>query len=81
MLAVQVGGLMRQRLAGVIDLNAKQSHGFSPAEQLALISQSVKAMVDHVYEDLMGRVLPQLRRHGVSIVDYDMVRPSRQRPE
>eukprot|EP00873_Tetraselmis_striata_P018549 jgi/Tetstr1/438813/TSEL_027322.t1 len=72
--AKRVGGLMRQRLAGVVGGSAKKhSPGFSPAEQLALISQAVRAMVEHVYEDLQGRVLPRLREQGVAIVDYAML--------
>eukprot|EP00951_Prasinocladus_malaysianus_P029606 scaffold274452_cov31-Prasinocladus_malaysianus.AAC.1 len=73
--AKRVGGLMRQRLAGVVNLG-KKAPAFTPAEQLALISQQVKTMVEHVYDDLQLRVLPLLQDNGISIVTYDQASPA-----
>mmetsp|Transcript_7526 Transcript_7526/g.21316 ORF Transcript_7526/g.21316 Transcript_7526/m.21316 type:complete len:920 (+) Transcript_7526:297-3056(+) len=68
--AKRVGGLMRQRLAGVANLTGKKPQGLTPNEQLALISSHVKEMVQFVCDDLYSRVLPQLQEAGIWIVEY-----------
>ena len=64
----RVGGLKRQKAAGMANLNLK---GWSPDTQLELVAKAVRPMVDRQGDCLLNDVLPALAEHGLRIYSYD----------
>ena len=64
----RVGGLKRQKAAGVANLILS---GWTPEYQLDLIAQTVRPMVDQHSDCLLDEILPALAEHGLRIVDYN----------
>jgi len=71
--AKRVGALKRQKAAGLENLvrGKHQAHAWTPEEQLRRISVAVEEMVAKQTELLLFDVLPELRKHGVNIVNHD----------
>ena len=64
----RVGGLKRQKAAGIANLTLD---GWAPEVQLSLIAQAVRAMVTIESATLHEDILPQLAQHGIRILNYD----------
>ena len=73
----RVGGLKRQRAAGVANLTID---GWTPDFQIRLIARHVHAMVHCQAHALLNDILPALRQEGMRIVAYDEL-PARQQEE
>lgn len=72
----RVGALKRQEAAGLENLLAKRDKMvWTPTEQLRLISEAVREMLDTTTTLLLTEVLPKLRAVGVSLVDYAELAP------
>ncbi|GMH42263.1 hypothetical protein BSKO_10182 [Bryopsis sp. KO-2023] len=69
--AKRVGGLMRQREAGVLNLKQPLNGRWTPQKQLQLISQEVKKFCEYHADVYRNQVLPKLRDRGIRILDYD----------
>lgn len=63
----RVGGLKRQKAAGLANLNLS---GWLPDLQLQLIAKAVRPMVDAQSTCLLDDLLPALAEHGIRILDY-----------
>jgi polyphosphate kinase len=63
----RVGGLRRQKAAGIAHLNLP---GWTPDRQLQLISKAVRPMIEEQAAALHDQILPALAENGVHIVDY-----------
>ena len=68
----RVGGLKRQKAAGIANLNLK---GWSPNRQLALIAKAIRPMVEAQSDALLNDILPALAEHGLHILSYDQLGP------
>ncbi|MGD9998529.1 MAG: polyphosphate kinase 1 [Ilumatobacteraceae bacterium] len=64
---VRVAALKDQVAAG---LTAPSPDGLSPAQQLAAIGEAVDAMVLRQEGLLLGVLMPELKQHGIEIVDW-----------
>jgi len=69
---VRVAGLRRQLSAGVVQA---PPDGLTPAEQLALIDERVRALVERARHCLHDVLLPQLREIGVRILNVTELEP------
>jgi polyphosphate kinase len=65
---VRLAGLKQQQASGVAETAAD---GMLPADQLAVISDQVHAMVDAVYRLWREELLPKLASHGVAVLTRD----------
>lgn len=63
----RVGGLKRQSAAGIANLTLS---GWTPDEQLELISRKVRPMVAAQSDCLLDEILPALGEHGVHLRNY-----------
>ena len=63
----RVGGLRRQKAAGIAHLNLP---GWTPDLQLQLIAKAVRPMVDQQAACLHDQILPALAEYGVRVLDY-----------
>lgn len=68
--AKRVGGLMRQRDAGIKNLKEPLHQRWSPTKQLMLISQEVKRFYSHQAKIFKESLLPELFNSGIRIVAY-----------
>lgn len=64
----RVGGLQRQRKAGVTELSPD---GLSPQEQLEAIDQRVRKMVEETVNLWLTELQPKLAEAGVKLREYD----------
>ncbi|MEM7533355.1 MAG: polyphosphate kinase 1 [Chloroflexota bacterium] len=64
----RVGGLKRQKAAGIANLTLS---GWTPERQLGLIAQAVRPMVETQSDCLINEILPALADEGVEIKSYD----------
>lgn len=64
----RVGGLKRQRAAGMANLTLS---GWTPDVQLDLIAKAVRPMVKAQSDSLHRDILPALAHYGVRILDYN----------
>ncbi len=64
----RVGGLKRQRAAGLANL---QLQGWTPEAQLQWIAKAVQPMLEAQSRCLVEQLLPALAEHGVRIFDYE----------
>ncbi|OUC07175.1 polyphosphate kinase, partial [Litorilinea aerophila] len=71
----RVGGLKRQKAAGMAHLNLP---GWTPDVQLELIAKAVRPMVETQSRCLLEEILPRLAEHGVRLLDYPELTPSQQ---
>ncbi len=63
----RVGGLKRQKAAGIANLRYS---GLTPEHQLDLIAKAVRPMIDIQSACLLDEILPALAEHGMRILDY-----------
>ncbi len=63
----RVGGLKRQKAAGIANLHYS---GLTPEHQLDLIAKAVRPMIDMQSACLLDDILPALAEHGMRILDY-----------
>lgn len=63
----RVGGLKRQKAAGLANLTLS---GWHPEVQLQLIAKAVRPMVEAESDCLLDGILPALAEHGVRILSY-----------
>ena len=63
----RVGGLKRQKAAGIANLTLP---GWTPDFQLELIAEAVRPMVEAQSACLLDDILPALEEHGLRILDY-----------
>jgi polyphosphate kinase len=68
----RVGGLKRQKAAGVANLTLD---GWAPDVQLSLIAQTVREMVAVESDCLHDDILPALAKHGIRIFNYHELTP------
>lgn len=66
----RVGGLKRQKAAGIANLTLP---GWNPEYQLQLIAKAVRPMVEAESNCLLNDILPALAEHGVRILDYSQL--------
>ncbi len=71
----RVGGLKRQKAAGMAHLNLP---GWTPDVQLELIAKAVRPMVKTQSRCLLEEILPRLAEHGVRLLDYPELTSSQQ---
>lgn len=71
----RVGGLKRQKAAGVANLTLD---GWAPDVQLSLVAAAVREMVAIESDCLHDDILPELARHGVCILNYSELTPAQQ---
>lgn len=64
----RVGGLKRQKVAGIANLTLE---GWAPDRKLQIIAQAVRPMVEAQSNCLHDQVLPELAKHGLRIRQYD----------
>jgi polyphosphate kinase len=64
----RVGGLQRQRIAGV---GGRTIDGLTPPEQLELIHEAVRPLLHRQVECWFEQLHPALKREGISIGRYD----------
>jgi polyphosphate kinase len=69
----RVGGLKRQKAAGVANLTLD---GWAPDVQLSLIAATVREMVAIESDCLHDAILPALARHGIQILNYSELTPA-----
>lgn len=69
----RVGGLKRQKAAGVANLTLD---GWAPDVQLALIAATVRAMISVESDCLHDDILPALAKHGIRVFNYDELTPA-----
>ena len=63
----RVGGLKRQQAAGVANLNLL---GWTPEQQIHLISRAVHQMLECQSNSLLDDVLPALKAEGMELVEF-----------
>jgi polyphosphate kinase len=71
----RVGGLKRQKAAGVANLTLE---GWAPDVQLALVAAAVREMVAVESDCLHEDILPALAKHGIRILNYNELTPAQQ---
>ena len=69
----RVGGLQRQREAGVTELSLD---GMTPSEQLDAIHDRVRKMVADQVDRWLGDLQPKLAEAGVRIFEYETLEPA-----
>ncbi len=69
----RVGGLKRQKAAGVANLTLD---GWAPDVQLALIAATVREMISVESDCLHDDILPALAKHGIRVFNYDELTPA-----
>ena len=69
----RVGGLKRQKAAGVANLTLD---GWAPDVQLSLIAATVRQMIDVESDCLHDDILPALAKHGIRIFNYAELTPA-----
>ena len=69
----RVGGLKRQRAAGMANLTLD---GWTPDLQLALIAKAVRQAVAIESACLHEDILPELAKHGIHLLNYDELNDS-----
>ena len=69
----RVGGLKRQKAAGVANLTLD---GWAPDVQLALIAATVREMISVESDCLHDDILPALAKHGIRVFDYHELTPA-----
>ena len=69
----RVGGLKRQKAAGVANLTLD---GWAPDVQLALIAATVREMISVESDCLHDDILPALAKHGIRIFNYHELTPA-----
>jgi polyphosphate kinase len=72
----RVGGLKRQKAAGMANLNLP---GWTPEVQLQLISRAVRPMVEAQSHCFLDEILPALAEHGVRLLNYTDLNADQQR--
>jgi polyphosphate kinase len=71
----RVGGLKRQKAAGVANLTLD---GWAPDVQLSLVAAAVREMVAVESDCLHDDILPALAKHGIHILNYSELAPAQQ---
>lgn len=66
----RVGGLKRQKAAGIANLTLP---GWHPEYQLQLIAKAVRPVVEAESDCLFNDILPALAEHGVRVLDYSQL--------
>jgi polyphosphate kinase len=67
---IRVAGLMQQMAA---EVHKRSDDGLLPEQQLALVSEKLRAQVARMYDYLDGQLLPALERHGIRILRHEQL--------